>query len=65
MHATITKLAVNWLTVIPFTIHSFLFKSLLRQAGEALIERCSSYGVIANYNTTARANVFLEKISVG
>src|SRR5262249_27712642 len=30
MHATIAKLAIDWLSIIPFTIHSQWFTSLVR-----------------------------------
>src|ERR1700720_994010 len=44
---TVTKLAVNRLTVIPFTIHSVFH-----------INHCASYSDIVNYNTHAHASLF-------
>ena len=61
MHASIAKLAIDWLGVIPFTIHSVLQTALLPSAsGPASIERCVSYSVIVNYITIARASFFLK-----
>jgi len=60
MHAPIAKLAIDWLSVIPFTIHSVLQTALLSSAsGPASIERCVSYSDIVNYITIARASLFL------
>src|SRR6478672_2864586 len=59
MHDTIAKLAIDWLSVIPFTIHSVLQTALLPSAsGPASIERCVSYSDIVNYITIARASLF-------
>jgi len=61
MHASIAKLAIDWLSVIPFTIHSVLQTALLSSAsGPASIERCVSYSDIVNYITIARASLFFE-----
>src|SRR6266540_1733928 len=64
MHAAIAKLAIDWLSVIPFTIHSVLQTALLPNAsGPASIERCISYSDIVNYNTIARASLFFVNFS--
>src|SRR5947199_8225786 len=64
MHATIAKLAIDWLSVIPFTIHSVLQTALLPSAsGPASIERCISYSDIVKYNTISRANSFFQNFS--
>jgi hypothetical protein len=61
MHAPIAKLAIDWLSVIPFTIHSVLQTALLPSAsGPASIERCFSYSDVVNYITIARASLFLQ-----
>src|SRR5439155_11816670 len=61
MHTTIAKLAIDWLSVIPFTIHSVLQTALLPSAsGPASIGRCGSYGDIVNYITIAHASLFLQ-----
>ena len=61
MHATIAKLAIDWLSIIPFTIHPYSHphRSEFRQV--ASIDDQSSYSVIDNYNTIAHASVFLKK----
>jgi hypothetical protein len=62
MHAPIAKLAIDWLSVIPFTIHSVLQTALLPSAsGQASIESCVSYSDIVKYITIARASFFLQK----
>jgi hypothetical protein len=62
MHAPIAKLAIDWLSVIPFTIHSVLQTALLPSAsGPASIERCVSYSDIVNYITISRASLFFAK----
>src|SRR5207249_12297747 len=64
MHASIAKLAIDWLSVIPFTIHSVLQTALLPSAsGPASIERCISYSDIVKYNTISRANSFFQNFS--
>src|SRR5207237_6791658 len=61
---TIAKLAIDWLSVIPFTIHSVLQTALLPSAsGPASIERCVSYSDIVNYITIAHASLFLQNFS--
>jgi hypothetical protein len=62
MDAAITKLAVNGLTIIPFTIHS-LFSQAPAPAVRlsAAIDHFSHHGVIANYNTKSHANLFFRK----
>jgi hypothetical protein len=42
----VAKLAVNWLTVVPFTMHP--------------VFRWFSYGDVVNYNTNARASFFFK-----
>src|SRR5262245_37673675 len=64
MHAAIAKLAIDWLRIIPFTIHSVLQTTLLPSAiGPASIERCVSYSDIVNYNTISRASPFFGNFS--
>src|SRR6266542_4791144 len=46
MDDTVAKLAVNRLTVVPFTMHPVL-------------HHCASYSVIVNYNTTSHASFYL------
>ena len=60
MHAPIAKLAIDWLSVIPFTIHPVLQTARLQQSCERPLSiACSaSYGDIVNYNTIARARRF-------
>src|SRR5438128_8207326 len=61
---TIAKLAIDWLSVIPFTIHSVLQTALLPSAsGPASIERCVSYSDIVKYNTISRASSFCQNFS--
>jgi hypothetical protein len=61
MHATIAKLAIDWLSLIPFTIHSVLQTALLPSAsGPASIERVS-YSDIVKYNTISHASSFSRK----
>jgi hypothetical protein len=62
---TIAELAINRLTIIPFTTHS-LFQAApvrdnirLRGSGRRLLV---SFSVVVNYNTISRANVFLPVI---
>src|SRR5205807_4093332 len=56
MHTTIAKLAIDWLSVIPFTIHSVLQTALLPSAsGPAPIRRCVTSSAIVNYITIPRA----------
>jgi hypothetical protein len=62
MHATITKLAIDWLSVIPFTIHSLVdtrHGPVLRRTFS--LDACSSYSVVVNYNTIPHASLFLRK----
>src|SRR5207247_8122469 len=64
MHASIAKLAIDWLSVIPFTIHSVLQTALLSSAsGPASIERCVSYSDIVNYITIAHDSLFFANFS--
>src|SRR5437879_2613619 len=50
---TIPKLAVNWLTVVPLTIHP-----VFKVRGIALIDHRASYSDIVNYNTSSHASFF-------
>ncbi len=61
MHATIAKLTVNWLTIIPFTIHPYSHPHRSEVRQQSSIDDQSSYSVIANYNTIAHASSFLQK----
>src|SRR5437016_7255909 len=50
---TIPKLAVNWLTIVPLTIHP-----VFKVRGIALIDHRASYSDIVNYNTSSHASFF-------
>ena len=61
MHASIAKLAIDWLSVIPFTIHPVLqIPSTTKLRAAAVIARFASYSAIDNYNTRAHASLFSE-----
>jgi hypothetical protein len=61
MDDTITKLAINRLIVVPFTIHPVLqTPSVTKLRTAPLIARFASYGDIVNYNTRSRASFFSE-----
>jgi hypothetical protein len=61
MHAAITKLAVNWLVVAPFTVHPIHIPHRSEVQELPSIDDQSSYSVIGNYNTIALASTFLQK----
>ena len=58
MDATIAKLAINRLTIVPFTIHP-VFQTTFPNCWLAC---CLSCSVIVDYNTIALASLFLRKI---
>src|SRR5918996_636797 len=61
MHASIAKLAIDRLSVIPFTIHPALQTPTATKLRAApVIARLVSYSDIGNYNTRARASFFLK-----
>src|SRR5262245_12810883 len=62
MHAPIAKLAIDWLSFIPFTIHPVLQTPLATRLRAAPVIACSaSYSDIDNYNTKAHASLFFGK----
>jgi len=62
MHATIAKLAIDWLSVIPFTIHPLVQFALMAELQSVVvIVSAASYGAIVNYITIARASSFFAK----
>ena len=60
MHASIAELAINRLSVIPFTIHPALqTPSATKLRAAPVIASSASYSDIDNYNTIAHASAFL------
>jgi hypothetical protein len=57
MDDTVTKLSINRLIIMPFTIHPAL--QTPKAACGPVIARFASYGDIVNYNTKSHANFFL------
>jgi hypothetical protein len=61
MHASIAKLAIDWLSVIPVTIHPALQTPSATKLSAASVIACfASYGDIDNYNTSAHASAFFD-----
>jgi hypothetical protein len=59
VHAAVAQLAINRLTVIPFSIHPVLQIRLVRKRGDtALLALCPSFSVVVNYNGHSQANSF-------
>jgi hypothetical protein len=62
--ATVAKLAIDRLTIVPLTIHSVLPKAGLHGVHRTgLLDCCTSYSDVVNYNTIARARFFLNFFS--
>lgn len=57
MNNPVAQLAVNWLTIVPFTVHSALQQPTAAEFPRIQIVCCSSC-VIVNYNTTSQASNF-------
>jgi hypothetical protein len=58
--APVAQLAVNRLTIVPFTAHSLLPIGVAREEWQiAEMNRLLSFGVIVDYNTVALTTLFL------
>jgi hypothetical protein len=61
MDDTVSKLSINWLIIIPFTIHPVLQTPIAAKRRAApVIVSSASYGDIVNYNTSSRASFFFD-----
>src|SRR5713101_809514 len=57
----IAKLAINRLTIVPFTVHPVLQIGLAREGQDTVsIHHCISYSDVVDYNTISRASLFFD-----
>src|SRR5205085_10357971 len=63
VHDTIAQLAIDWLTIIPFTTHLLLQAGYIRNKSicAAVLRAACSCSDIVNYNAIAHASFFSQK----